>query len=129
MIKILAYLFFQSFFIGRNVYPCEFISVSHDRADISVSQIKTRSTISCSTSCTSPSSAPSLIIALISSSVTFPSSLGFMPNNFKTKAVLFVNNITNGAAIFDIKYIGLDTMRATRSAAAYRSFGDKFPDD
>ena len=40
MIKILAYLFFQSFFIGRNVYPCEFISVSHDRADISVSQIK-----------------------------------------------------------------------------------------
>ena len=81
-------------------------------------KLKTRSTISCSTSCTSPSSVPSLIIALISSSVTFPSSLGFMPNNFKTKAVLFVNNITNGAAIFDIKYIGLDTIRATRSAAA-----------
>ena len=72
--------------------------------------------MSCSTSCTSPSSYPSLTIALISSSVTLESSAVSIPSIFTTTAVLFDNNQTKGEAISDNKCIGRAINIDTRSA-------------
>ena len=87
------------------------------RQNITGEKIEVRPpTISCSTSCTSPPSKPSLTIALISSSVTLFSSFALIPVIFITREVLFDNNQTKGKASFDKKYIGLATNIETRSA-------------
>lgn len=78
---------------------------------------KTRSTISCSTSCTLPSSAPSRTTAFISSSVTF-SFFAFSPIRWHIAAVLLISTHTKGDATTDSTVIGRDTSIATRSAAA-----------
>ena len=79
-------------------------------------KLKTRSTISCSTSCTHPPSVPSRTIAFISSSV-IPSFWDESPKKRHTPAVLLVSIHTKGDAIYDNHDIGLDTIFATRSEA------------
>ena len=75
---------------------------------------KTRSTMSCSISWTEPSSAPSAIMDLISSSVTIGSS-SRMPMIFTSKAVLWVRIQTKGAVNVDRNCIGPATTLAMRS--------------
>ena len=69
----------------------------------------------CSTGSTSPSSAPSLMIDLISSSVTFPSS-PFIPSRLKMSSVLLESNQTKGEAIIANTFIGRAINLATASA-------------
>ena len=78
-------------------------------------RMKTRSTMSCSTSCTSPPSFPSCTIDLISSSVTLLSE-SFMPSRLNMQEVLFDSSHTNGAATSDKIYIGRATTLEAFSA-------------
>ena len=78
--------------------------------------MKTRSTISCSTSCTSPSLAPSSIIDFISASVTFVS-LSLIPKSATIPLVLFDSIQTNGSDICDRNSIGPAIVVATFWAA------------
>ena len=77
---------------------------------------KTRSTMSCSTGDTSPSSVPSWIIDFISSSVTLDS-CSLMPSILITSAVLFASSHTKGDAITEITFIGPATTLDTFSEA------------
>ena len=76
----------------------------------------TLSTMSCSTGDTSPSSVPSCMIDLISSSVTFDSWL-FTPRILITSPVLLASSHTKGETIAEMTFIGPATTLETRSEA------------
>ena len=76
---------------------------------------KTRPTIFCSTSCTSPSSAPSRMIERISSSVTLLSAF-FSPSSCEMPAVLCESSHTKGEASRESMPMGRDMKMAIFSA-------------
>ena len=76
--------------------------------------VNTRSTISCSTGDTSPSSLPSSIMDLISSSVTLDS-LSLIPKALAHNAVLLASNHTTGDAVQETKRISPANALATFS--------------
>lgn len=77
---------------------------------------KTRPMISCSTACTSPSSAPSWMIERISASVTLLSAL-CSPNRRVMPDVLLESSHTKGDATSESARMGRATIFAARSAA------------
>ena len=77
---------------------------------------KTRPTIFCSTSCTSPSSAPSRMMERISSSVTRLPAFS-MPIRRVMPAVLRESSQTKGEATSESRCMGRETAQAVFSAA------------
>ncbi len=115
---------------GHIVNPYHVVAVCREwSSTLRSPKVNTRSTMSCSISCTSPPSAPSWMIDLISSSVTLLSA-DFDAEHFHENAVLWALAATRGGRSADSRFI----TRGYRLGNAFlrhscRAFGHQFADD